>query len=184
MLEGRFLFPAEELVARRERVFRRIGNGVAVVQGGGACRGFELFRQTNELHYLCGVELPQAHLVLDEAAAEMSDRIAATRFSKPIFEQAARRALEFKGHLSHPVGMAVHDVGRYWERPLEPGLVFALDPQMWAPEEQLYIRVEDTVVITMDGVETLTPDAPLELDDAEAWMREPGMLQRFPALDG
>jgi Xaa-Pro aminopeptidase len=125
--------------------------------------------------------LPQQ--VLDEAAAEMSDRIAATAFSKLIYEQAARRTLEFKGHLSHPVGMAVHDVGRYWERPLEPGLVFALDPQLWAPEERLYIRVEDTVVITTDGVEVLTPDAPLELDEVEAWMSEPGMLQRFPALD-
>jgi Xaa-Pro aminopeptidase len=122
--------------------------------------------------------------VLDEAAAEMSDRIAATRFSKPIYEQAARRALEYKGHLSHPVGMAVHDVGRYWERPLEPGLVFALDPQMWVHEERLYIRVEDTVVITASGVELLTPQAPLELDEVEAWMREPGLLEHFPALDG
>ncbi|MGV3723504.1 MAG: aminopeptidase P N-terminal domain-containing protein [Actinomycetota bacterium] len=121
--------------------------------------------------------------VLDEAAAEMSDRIAATRFSKPIYEQAARRTLEFKGHLSHPVGMAVHDVGRYWGRPLEPGLVFALDPQLWAPEERLYIRVEDTVVITTDGVEVLTPQAPLELDDVESWMRTPGMLERFPTCD-
>jgi len=122
-----------------------------------------------------------AQQVLDEAAAEMSALIDATRFSKPIYEQSARRALEYRGHLSHPVGMAVHDVGRYWDRPLEPGLVFALDPQMWVPEERLYVRVEDCVAITADGVEVLTPDAPLELDEVEAWMREPGLLQQFPA---
>ena len=77
--------------------------------------------------------------------------------------------------------MAVHDVGRYFGRPMEPGLVFALDPQMWVPEEKLYIRVEDTVAITKDGVEILTQGVPLELDDVEALMRsDEGILQAFP----
>jgi putative aminopeptidase FrvX len=35
---------------------------------------------------------------------------------------------------------------------------------------------------TEDGVENVTADAPLELDEVEALMREPGMLDRFPAL--
>ncbi len=51
--------------------------------------------------------------ILDEAADRMRSVIEATNFSKPIYEQSARRALEFKGHLSHPVGMTVHDVGNY-----------------------------------------------------------------------
>jgi len=59
-------------------------------------------------------------------------------------------------------------------------MVFALDPQMWIPEERLYIRVEDTVAVTEDGVENLTADAPLDLSDVEALMREPGILDRFP----
>lgn len=42
---------------------------------------------------------------------------------------------------------------------------------MWIPEECLYIRVEDTVVVTEDGIENLTAAAPLELDDVEALMR-------------
>jgi Xaa-Pro aminopeptidase len=58
-----------------------------------------------------------------------------------------------------------------------PGTVFAVDPQMWIPEEKLYIRVEDTVVVTEDGIEVLTQGAPLELDDVEALMaREPTTL--------
>jgi hypothetical protein len=52
---------------------------------------------------------------------------------------------------------------------------------MWIPEEKLYIRVEDTVVVTEDGIENLTADAPLELEDVEALMKEPGLLDRFPA---
>jgi hypothetical protein len=41
----------------------------------------------------------------------------------------------------------------------------------------MYVRVEDTVVVTRDGVEVLTGDAPLDLDDIEATMRETGLLQ-------
>jgi Xaa-Pro aminopeptidase len=117
----------------------------------------------------------------DEIHAEAADRmrpiVESTQWSEPAFEQAARKTLEFKGHLSHPVGMAVHDVGDYRAAPLEPGLVFALDPQMWIPEKKLYIRVEDTVVVTETGVENLTSLAPLELDEVEQHMRERGMLE-------
>ena len=107
----------------------------------------------------------------------MAKVIEATKFSKDIYEAAARRPLEFKGHLSHPVGMTVHDVGGYRDKPLAPGVVFTVDPQMWGPEERLYVRVEDTVVVTDGGIENLTSGAPLELDDVEAVMREES---RFP----
>jgi Xaa-Pro aminopeptidase len=112
-----------------------------------------------------------ADQVLAEAAAEMAKVVARTTFSKPAYESAARRTLEFKGHLSHPVGMAVHDVGNYQAQPLQPGVVFAVDPQMWVPEEKLYIRVEDTIAVTDSGIENFTRAAPLELDDVEAAMR-------------
>jgi Xaa-Pro aminopeptidase len=114
--------------------------------------------------------LPQQ--ILDEAAAQMRPVVEEAAWSKPIYQQAARRTLDFKGHLSHPVGMAVHDVGEYFSRPLEPGLVFSVDPQMWVPEEKRYVRVEDTVAVTDSGVEVLTAAAPLELDAVEAWLRE------------
>lgn len=109
--------------------------------------------------------------VIREAAAAMEPYMARTKFSKPIYEQAARRVLEGKAVLTHPVGMAVHDVGSYCDKPFQPGLVFALDPQMWVPEEKLYIRVEDTVAITSTGVENLTPQAPHELDEIESVMK-------------
>lgn len=120
--------------------------------------------------------------VLAEAADRMRPLVESTAWSNEAYYRAAQRTLEFRGHLSHPVGMAVHDVGAYFGRPMEPGLVFALDPQMWIPEEELYIRVEDTVAITETGVEVLTAAAPLELADVEAWMHGPGLLQAFPPL--
>ncbi|BDI32446.1 Xaa-Pro aminopeptidase [Capsulimonas corticalis] len=122
--------------------------------------------------------------ILAEAAADMAIVIENTAFSKPIYEQAARRTLTFEGHLSHPVGMAVHDVGKYFDRPMEPGLVFALDPQMWIPEERLYVRVEDTVAVTENGVEALTSGAPLELREVEALIASRGLIQSFPMTLG
>ena len=120
--------------------------------------------------------------VLSEAADQMKIVIENTRFSKSIYEQSARRALEFKGHLSHPVGMAVHDVGSYKGKPFEPGVVLTLDPMMWVPEEKKYIRVEDTLLITDSGFENLTQMAPLELDDVEEVVKADGMLQSHPGI--
>ena len=117
-----------------------------------------------------------ADQVMDEAAAEIEALVESTAWSKPAYRQAARQTRNFRGHLSHGVGMAVHDVGDYTAEPLAEGVVFALDPQMWVPEEQLYIRVEDTVVVTAAGVENLTAAAPLELDDVEQHMQQPGMI--------
>jgi Xaa-Pro aminopeptidase len=106
--------------------------------------------------------------ILEETAAVMSGVIESTAFSKPIYKEAALRTLKYSGHLSHPVGMCVHDVGKYFDRPMQPGLAIAVDPQMWIPEEQLYVRVEDTIVVTGNGLENFTELAPLELDDLEA----------------
>jgi len=117
------------------------------------------------------------------AATEMEDYFAANKFSKKRYEAAARKMVETGGGVfSHGVGMAVHDVGRYQEDPLRPGLVFAVDPQLWVPEEKLYLRYEDTVVVTEDGVENFTDFLPTDLDDLEALVAEPGIVQERPAL--
>ena len=58
-------FPPAEFAARRASVFDALGGAAAVVQGGPEVRGFEVFRQTNEFYYLCGVEVPHSYLLLD-----------------------------------------------------------------------------------------------------------------------
>ncbi len=105
--------------------------------------------------------------VMEEVAAVMDPVVEKTAWSSADYREAARATLKFQGHLSHGVGMSVHDVGDYRRLPLRPGVVFALDPQMWVPEQKLYIRVEDTVAVTGDGVEVLTGGVPLELDEVE-----------------
>ena len=117
--------------------------------------------------------------ILDDTAAELAEVVEQTSWSRPEFEAAARGALAFRGHLSHPVGMAVHDVGSYSRQPLVEGLVFSVDPMLWVPEESLYVRCEDTVVVTADGIENLTAAAPLDPSAIEATMTEPGLLQAW-----
>jgi Xaa-Pro aminopeptidase len=119
--------------------------------------------------------------IMDEAKVAMEPVFARTKFSKPIYEKAARALVDGGGGVfSHTVGMAVHDVGRYAGAPLRPGQVFSIDPQLRVPEENLYLRYEDTVVVTETGVENFTDFLPSELDDMEKLVREKGVVQTTP----
>jgi Xaa-Pro aminopeptidase len=59
-------FPPEEFKARWEKLFDKIGpHAMAIVQGAQAGERSEVFRQSNQFYYLCGLETPRAYLVLD-----------------------------------------------------------------------------------------------------------------------
>ncbi len=58
-------FPAAEYAARRARLYERIGPALALVQGAPDVRGFDVFRQSNQFFYLCGIETPGSYLLLD-----------------------------------------------------------------------------------------------------------------------
>lgn len=121
--------------------------------------------------------------ILEEAAEAMEVWFTENPFSNPRYEAAARDMVEKgSGAFSHLVGMAVHDVGTYKGEPLKPGLVFSVDPTLRVPEENLYLRYEDTVVVTDNGVENFTDFLPSELDDLEALMKEAGVVQKVPAI--
>ena len=108
-------------------------------------------------------------------------------FWKEIYQKAAekfvesypRRAAYPGAMLGHWVGMEAHDVGRI-DGNLEPGMVFTIEPQLRVPEERIYLRLEDLIVITEDGADIVSDFVPLERDAIEALMREEGMLQRYP----
>ena len=119
--------------------------------------------------------------IMEEAKAATEAVFARTKFSKPAYEQAARRlASSGGGVFSHPVGLAVHDDGSYQPGPLKPGHVIAIDPQLRVPEENLYIRYEDTIVVTENGHENFTDFLPSELDGLEKLMRQEGVIQKVP----
>ncbi|MDP6522740.1 MAG: Xaa-Pro peptidase family protein [Kiritimatiellia bacterium] len=90
----------------------------------------------------------------------------------PLLEQMIAKGVRY---LNHGVGLSVHDAIAPWqEKPLEPGFVCAVDPMVWCEPEHQYIRVEDTVVVTSDGCERLTGAAPIEIDEIEELMKQPG----------
>jgi Xaa-Pro aminopeptidase len=117
----------------------------------------------------------------------MEKLLAATRFSKPIYENAARGFVSSyaastknpKTSLGHWVGMATHDVGQD-AGPLRAGMVFTIEPALRVPEEKIYIRLEDMILITDTKAEILSDFVPSDIDSIEKLMKEEGMLQRYP----
>jgi Xaa-Pro aminopeptidase len=128
-----------------------------------------------------------AQAIKQEAAREMQQALARAKFSKPIYEKAAREFVEnytrsaqsAQTSLGHWVGMATHDVGRD-AGPLRAGMVFTIEPALRVPEERVYIRLEDVIVITETGKRVLPEGLPMDIDAIEKIMREEGMLQRYP----
>ncbi len=83
--------------------------------------------------------------------------------------------------VSHLLGSDVHDAGLVevngQSRPLESGMCLTIEPGIYipsddtsAPEELrgIGIRIEDDVLVTVDGHEVLTSAAPKEINDLEA----------------
>ena len=123
--------------------------------------------------------------IIEQAKIAIQPILARTKFSKPVYEQAARKMIETSGGtLSHPVGLAVHDDGPYNRGPLKVGHVFSIDPQLWVPEENLYIRYEDVIVITSNGYENFTEFLPTELNELEKLVGQGGIgLRLQPATE-
>lgn len=65
----------------------------------------------------------------------------------------------FPHAVSHFVGLDVHDVGSYDEE-LASGMVLTIEPGIYIPDEHIGVRVEDTVVVTENGIDIITADAP------------------------
>ena len=118
--------------------------------------------------------------VLNKAAIDMKEYLIGTSFVKPSHLKAVQNALTFRGHFQHPVGMAVHDVGRVHGVTLKEGMVFTIDPMIWIPEERHYIRIEDVAVVTKTGVENLSDFVPSKIDDVERTIKEIGLTEFRP----
>jgi len=114
----------------------------------------------------------------------MDPILAAAKFSKPAHRKAAedfvakyKKAAESEyPALGHWVGMATHDDGPH-AGPLKPGMVFTIEPALTIPEDRVYIRLEDMIVITPNGHDNMSGFAPIEIDAIEKLMAEPGMVQ-------
>ena len=127
--------------------------------------------------------------IKQRAAITMEKVLAEATFSKPEYTKAATSFVENykksiqsgRYRLGHWVGMAVHDVGQYSGKYL-PGMVFTIEPALRVPEEKIYIRLEDMILITKDGIEILSEFVPMDMEEIESLMQEPGILQNYPEV--
>ena len=130
------------------------------------------------------------------AVAKMDAAIASYPFTNPRYKEAAVRfvdsyrrqigppapgasnAARRTPSLGHMVGMEVHDVPGPPHDTLLPGMVFTIEPALTIPDERVYIRLEDMILITDTGYENLSSFAPVEIDAIERLMAERGMFEK------
>jgi Xaa-Pro aminopeptidase len=75
----------------------------------------------------------------------------------------------FTHGIGHQVGLDVHDAEDRSE-PLKEGMVIAIEPGLYLPEESLGVRIEDNVLVTKDGGELLSGSLPRTVEAIEQWM--------------
>jgi Xaa-Pro aminopeptidase len=117
--------------------------------------------------------------IIKEAVGKMDAIMANYKFTDPKIKEAASRFVERyrasrAAGLGHTVGMEVHDV-RNPTQTLEPGQLFTIEPAMQIPDEHVGIRLEDMLLITETGYENLSAFVPVEIEDIEKVMAEPGL---------
>jgi Xaa-Pro aminopeptidase len=137
--------------------------------------------------------------ILKEAVGKMDAAIASHTFTNEKFKAAATRFADNyrrrinppppaegaasrpgrRGSLGHTVGMEVHDVNTEHGDVLVPGMVFTIEPALTIPEDRVYIRLEDVILITETGYENLSAFVPMEIEAVEKLMAEPGMFEKY-----
>lgn len=67
--------------------------------------------------------------------------------------------------LGHSVGLDVHDPGDI--NTLKAGMVVTMEPGIYIPEENIGVRIEDTLLVTDNGSRNLSGALPHEVDEIE-----------------
>jgi Xaa-Pro aminopeptidase len=135
--------------------------------------------------------------ILKEVVAKMETAMAGHPFTNPKYKEAANGFVENYrrrinppppapgtpnrggGSLGHTVGMEVHDVNTPHGDVLVPGMVFTIEPALTIPEDRVYVRLEDVIVITETGYENLSSFVPIEIDAIEKLMAEQGLFEKY-----
>ncbi len=116
---------------------------------------------------------------LKAAHAKMTAIMQSFTFADPKVKAAAEAfvARYAKGGRSfgHGVGLEVHDVAGGFDGTYQPGMVFTIEPALTIPDERIYIRLEDVILITPAGYENMSAGLTMEIDGIEKAMKEPGL---------
>jgi Xaa-Pro aminopeptidase len=73
--------------------------------------------------------------------------------------------------ISHNVGLDVHDAEDL-SLPLAAGMVITVEPGVYIPEENIGVRIEDTVLVTEDGCKVMSAALPKEAAEIEKILKK------------
>ncbi len=113
--------------------------------------------------FACSLIKPGINLTTYEAAVTqyMGEKLRELGLIKTITQESMR---EYYPHAtSHFIGIDVHDVGSH-ENPIPENAVLSVEPGIYIAEENIAIRIEDTVRVSSDGVEVLSSAIPKVID--------------------
>ena len=126
----------------------------------------------------------KAQDILKDAVKKMDGVMASYTFTNPKYKEAASRFVENyrkssegdRGSLGHMVGMEVHDVTVPFTE-LKPGMIFTIEPALTIPEDRVYIRLEDVILITAAGYENMSAFVPMDVEGIEKLMAEKSIAE-------
>lgn len=72
--------------------------------------------------------------------------------------------------VSHYLGAETHDIGRYGDRTLVPGMVLTVEPGLYIEEYGIGIRTEDDALVTENGCELLSNGFMKATEEIEEFM--------------
>lgn len=87
--------------------------------------------------------------------------------SRSLIESGFEPARYMWHGLSHSIGMSTHDVCGIGPK-LAVGEVFTIEPGIYDRESGIGVRIEDVIVVTADGHDNLSKDAPKTVAEIEA----------------
>jgi Xaa-Pro aminopeptidase len=122
--------------------------------------------------------------ILLDSGRKMQAIVSATAFSSEKNRAAAQRFADGfsqpreRATLGHWIGMEVHDVDAP-HTVLKPGMMFTIEPALTIPEDRVYIRLEDAIVITPAGYENMSGFVPVDPDRIEKLMAEPSAFEQL-----
>jgi Xaa-Pro aminopeptidase len=85
-------------------------------------------------------------------------------------ENRAYRKYLYHG-ISHHLGIDVHDLGTRHE-PIQPGMLFTVEPGIYIEEECMGVRIENNVWITENGNIDLFEGIPITVEEIESYMKK------------
>lgn len=132
-----------------------------------------------------GSDLKQVHKAALEVLAAGLVELGVAKGSLQEQIESGELGKYYMHNTSHWLGMDVHDVGLYdiAGEPVsfEPGMAFTIEPGLYfnpdfsgetTPFDGIGVRIEDNIVIDVDGPIVLTKDIPKEVDEIEKIMAE------------